>query len=64
VAEKMMGSLGDEIRKAREEANILAEETRIMRENVDEIGKTVSERIRKANKRLQKLRPAKPANDN
>jgi uncharacterized coiled-coil DUF342 family protein len=64
VAEKMMVSLDDEIRKAREEANILAEETRIMRENVDEIGKTVSERIRKANKRLQKLRPAKPANDN
>jgi uncharacterized coiled-coil DUF342 family protein len=64
VAEKMTGSLDDEIRKAREEANILAEETRIMRENVDEIGKTASERIRKANKRLQKLRPAKPANDN
>ncbi len=60
----MTGSLDDEIRKAREEANILAEETRIMRENVDEIGKTASERIGKANKRLQKLWPAKPANDN
>jgi hypothetical protein len=64
VAEKMTGSLDDEIRRARGEANILAEETRIMREDVDEIGKTASERIKKANKRLQKLRPAKPANDN
>lgn len=59
--EKMTGLLDDEIRKAREQANMLAEETRIISENANERGKAAGERIRKANERLQKLRPG---NDN
>jgi hypothetical protein len=61
---KMTGSLDDEIRKVREQANILAEETRVIRENSDERAGAARERIRKAHERLQKLLQGKPANDN
>jgi transposase len=45
---KMTGSLADEIRKMREQANILAEEARVLEENSNE-------RARKAGERLQRL---------
>ena len=48
----MTGSLEDEIRRAREQANLLAEEALVIEENSNERVKAVNERARKAKERL------------
>jgi hypothetical protein len=53
--EKIMGSLEDEIRRAREQANILAEEARVLMEHTDERAEAANERARKARERLEEL---------
>jgi hypothetical protein len=57
----MTGSLEDEIRRARAQANILAEETRVIEENSNERVKAANERARKAKERLQKLLQEEPS---
>jgi hypothetical protein len=42
-----VGSLDDEIRRAREQANILGEEARVLMENVDERAEAANERAKK-----------------
>jgi F0F1-type ATP synthase epsilon subunit len=59
-AEQMTGSLEVEIRKIREQANILAEEARVLEENSDERARAARERARKASERLQRLLQEKP----
>jgi hypothetical protein len=52
---KAVGSLEDEIRRAREHANILAEEARVLMENVDERAAAANKRAKKARERLEEL---------
>ena len=50
-----MGSLDDEIRRAREQAQVLGEEARVLMENLDERAAAANERARKARERLEEL---------
>jgi hypothetical protein len=50
-----VGSLDDEIRRARELANILGEEARVLMENLDERAEAANERSKKARERLEEL---------
>jgi hypothetical protein len=50
-----VGSLDDEIRRAREQANILGEEARALMENLDERAEAANECARKARERLEEL---------
>jgi hypothetical protein len=43
-----VGSVEDEIRRAREQANILAEEARVLMENLDGRAAAANERAKKA----------------
>jgi hypothetical protein len=54
------GLVEDEIRKTREQTNILAEEARVLEENFDERARAARERARKASERLQTLLQEKP----
>jgi hypothetical protein len=57
----MTGSLEDEIHRAREQANILAEEARVIGENSNERVKAANEGARKTKERLSscKRNPAR-----